>query len=55
MLWMLQPFVGVGGKSKEGSISLAGLARLLEEENGTERIVERLDGSRGRGERRPNG
>jgi hypothetical protein len=49
MLWMLQPFVNAPGTNKRSSITVPGLARLLEQEGGVEDLVQRLNSiSRGK-------
>jgi hypothetical protein len=46
LLWVLQPFtdaLGVGGRRHNSPITLPGLARLLEQDGGVERLAQRLD------------
>ncbi|HEX8231084.1 MAG TPA: hypothetical protein VF826_17485 [Chloroflexia bacterium] len=56
MLWVFQPFADVLGiRARKGPLSVEGVARMLEQEGGTDALLERLDAgvkSRKRGGRR---
>lgn len=50
LLWIAQPFAEALGLGRRGDLGITGLARLLEEEESVDRLLEKLDAPVRRGE-----